>query len=128
MKTGSRGIPLNYSIVFPVWCSMKCAILMLHEKYNIKNKWPNIWVRNKKVQALKDTSWMKPCYRLDLFCAKSIKQPQLFFTKRRLLFCLTVQKEEWHFIWLGEWKMDCAENESVALTISYWNWTMFAHI
>ena len=24
--------------------------------------------------------------------------------------------------------MDCAESESVALTVSYWNWTMFAQI
>ena len=24
--------------------------------------------------------------------------------------------------------MDCAENESVALTVCYWNWTMFANI
>ena len=75
MKTKSRGIPLNYSIVVPVWRSMKHAILMLHEKYNSKNKWPNIQVRN-----------------------KSIKQPQLFFTNRRLLFCLIVRKEECHFV------------------------------
>ena len=24
--------------------------------------------------------------------------------------------------------MNCAENWSVALTVYYWNWTMFAHI
>ena len=28
----------------------------------------------------------------------------------------------------GEWKMDSAENEFVALTVYYWNWTMFSHI
>ena len=61
MKTRSRGTPLNYSIVVPVWCSMKRAVLTIHEKYNIKNKWPNIEYEI-KVQALKDTSWMKPRY------------------------------------------------------------------
>ena len=34
----------------------------------------------------------------------------------------------WHFMQLGEWKMDCAEDEYIALTVYYWNWTMFAHI
>ena len=51
MKTESWGIPLNYSIVVPVWRSMKRAILTLHEKYNIKNKWSNIRVRNKSTST-----------------------------------------------------------------------------
>ena len=42
MKTGSWGIPLNYSTVVPVSRSLKSAILTLHQEYNIKNKWPNI--------------------------------------------------------------------------------------
>ena len=72
-----------------------------------------------KVQGLKDTSWMKPHYLARFFCVKSIKQPQFLLTNW-LLFCLIFGKEEW--------KMDCAENESVALTVYYWNWTMFPHI
>ena len=55
MKTGSRGISLNYSIVVPVRRSMKRSILTLHEKYNIKNKLPNIEYEI-IVQAQKDTS------------------------------------------------------------------------
>ena len=47
MKTGFWGTPMNCSIVVPVWSSMKYAILTLHEKDNIENKWPNITVRNK---------------------------------------------------------------------------------
>ena len=61
MKTGSRGISLSYSIVVPVRRSMKRSILTLHEKYNIKNKLPNIEYEI-IVQAQKDTSWMKPRY------------------------------------------------------------------
>ena len=39
-------------------------------------------------------------------------------TNRRRLFYLIVWKE-WHFVQLGEWKMDCAEKESVALTVFF---------
>ena len=46
MKTGSWEIPLNCSIIIPVWRSMKRDILMLHEKHNIENKWLDR-VRNK---------------------------------------------------------------------------------
>ena len=47
MKTGSRGTPMNYFIVVPVWRSMKRALLRLHEKDDIENGWANIKVRNK---------------------------------------------------------------------------------
>ena len=47
MKIGSRGIPLNCSIVVPVWSSIKHTILTLHEKHDIKRKWTNIQVQNK---------------------------------------------------------------------------------
>ena len=117
MKTGPQGIPLNCSIVVHVWRSVKCAILMLHNsrtKYKYKH-----W----KVLV----KW-NHATRLDFFCAKSTKQPELLFTNRRLFLCLIIRKEEWHFVYLGEWKMDCAENGSVALTVYYWNWTMLAHI
>ena len=55
-----------------------------------------------KVQALKDISRLKLRYLVTFFCAKSIKQPQLWFTKRRLLFCLIARIEELHFVQLGE--------------------------
>ena len=72
-----------------------------------------------KVKALKDASLTKPHYLARFFCAKTIKQPQLLFTNRRLLFSLIVRKEQWHFAQPREGKMDCAENESVALTVYY---------
>ena len=50
MKTGSQGIPLNCSIVVPVWHSTKPAMFTLHEKHNIENEWPNIQVQNKSVE------------------------------------------------------------------------------
>ena len=43
MKTGSWGIPLNYSIVVP--------ILTLYEKHNIEKKGPNIRVQNKSTSV-----------------------------------------------------------------------------
>ena len=123
MKTGSQGITLNCSIDVSwnmlYWRSMKSITLKINGqtfKYEIK------------VQVLKCISWIKLCYLARFFCPKCSKQSQLLFTNRRLLFCLIVRKEEWHFIQLGEWKMDCAESESVAPTVYYWNWTMFAHI
>ena len=51
MKTGPRGIPLNFSVVIPAWRSMERAILTLYEKHNIENKWPNIRVRNKSTSV-----------------------------------------------------------------------------
>ena len=46
---------------------MKCAILMLHEKYNtLKINYQTI-KHEIKVQALKDTSWMKPRYLVTFF-------------------------------------------------------------
>ena len=48
------------------------------------------------------------------------------FPNRRLL--LNGLKSGVAFHIAGEWKMDCAENEFVALTAYYWNWTMFSHI
>ena len=92
------------------WCSMKSITSKINEK---------TFECEIKVQALKNTSWMKPHYLARFFCAKSIKQPQLFSTNRRLLFCLIVWKEEWYFVLLGEWKMNCAEKESAALTVYY---------
>ena len=47
MKTEFKGIPLNCSIAVPVWHSIKRATMMLHEKHDIENKWPNIPVENK---------------------------------------------------------------------------------
>ena len=115
MKTRSKRIALNCSIGIPwnvlYWRSMKSITMKINGQtfeYKIK------------VQVLKDTSWIKPCYLATFFCPKSSKPP--------LLFCSIVRKEEWHFIQLREWKMDCAENESVAPTVYYWNWKMFAHI
>ena len=43
-------------------------------------------------------------------------------------FCLDVQREEWHFIYLGKGKTDYTGNEFVTLTAYYKNWTMFADI
>ena len=64
----------------------------------IAKKWPNIRVQNKKMGwkilfELNRANW------LDFFGTKSIIQPQLLLiTNRRLLFCLIVRKEEWHFV------------------------------
>ena len=52
MKTGSRGIPLNCSIVVPV-CSIKCPLTTFHEKHNINGQTFKYQI---KVKALKDTS------------------------------------------------------------------------
>ena len=62
MKTGSRGIPLNYFIGIPVWRSMKRAILTLHEKYLTVKINGQTFEYEINVQALKDTSWIKPRY------------------------------------------------------------------
>ena len=51
MKTGSPGIPLNCSIVVPICRSIKRALMTFHEKQNIRNKWPNIQVRNKRASV-----------------------------------------------------------------------------
>ena len=51
MKTGSLGIPLNSSIVVPICRSIKRALMTFHEKQNIRNKWPNIQVRNKRASV-----------------------------------------------------------------------------
>ena len=62
MNSESWGIPLNGSIVAPVWRSMKRAIVTLHEKHNIQTFKYEI-----KEQALKNTSRMKPRYLTRLF-------------------------------------------------------------
>ena len=80
-----------------IWRSMKHAILTL-QKFQKSTKFEY----EIKVQALKDTSWMKPRYLARFFCANSIKQPQLFWTNRRLLFCLTVWKK-WVVFRIAGW-------------------------
>ena len=62
-----------------------------------------------KIQALKDTSLIKPHYLARFFLSSGKKK-----------------NEKWT-VW-KEWKMVCAVNEAVALTVYYWNWTMLAHI
>ena len=67
MKTESRGIPLSCSIVVSVWRYMKHAILELHEMYNILKINGQTIKCEIKVQALEDTSWMKPRYLATFF-------------------------------------------------------------
>ena len=70
MKTESWGIPLTCSIVISVRRSMKRAILALHEMYNILKINGQAVKCEIKVQALKDTSWMKLRYLATLFKLK----------------------------------------------------------
>ena len=93
MKIGPRRIPFDVSWKMLYWRSMKGKTLNINEQtfeYEIK------------VQALKDTSWMKPRYLARSFCAKSIKQPQLLCSNRGLLFCLTVWKK-WVVFRIAAW-------------------------
>ena len=89
MKIGSWGIALDVPWNMLYW----------HSK-NFKNQ--QKFEYEIKVQALKDTSWIKPRYLARFFCANSIKQPQLFWTNRRLLFCLTVWKK-WVVFRIAGW-------------------------
>ena len=62
---------------------------------------------------------MKPRYLAPFFKAKNIKQPQLLFTDKILLFCLIIGREQWHFVQLGKWKADCTGNGFVTPTVYY---------
>ena len=78
--------------------SMELFYSRLFEKYKQKSKAKNPGAKQKYKRWNILVEWNQGSEVATYFEAKSIKQPQMLFTDRRLLFYFIVRGEAWHFV------------------------------